>query len=1119
MRLVRSFGTLVFLFLVCVYGLQAKKLRRKNSKCKEKRKLHCSCAKQKDVFGHLEMHPFCTMRDSKASNICTTSSMFTRYSNYKQCIKKDGTACPENDPYCKQTTKTATKKLIEPTKKTLSVSPLVSCTLDDQVRRTNPNHLIPDEKKAFYCDFEANERFSKTDYGDGGTFDNAGLVKFLNTDAALASKMNIKLDECVCADFSGASIQDCNDIFLCDVTCDALIQSKSYEEMCNTDWYMKFCSMKCGHQHIRPRKQISKLDGFDPNAYQFSVETKTSGDSITVYSVGHVVKKNIHDASLDDVKDFVNLLAKSIDKKSNGLHSQVHEDWLNANKLQCHTMSDKAIDVINGINSLSEFGQILRDDRGLRCSFKKGWSRAILDGDKRLFQRCETDIEQSSIKDPFTAKKFVRRLFLDDFENGFVTGMRFIKEYAKLKDAYDVVKFVVSMTEEDTRHCNSLDRINEMVKFLDLNEPVPFCKNVIGMNEDFSFFIHEEECVNILIPEDWKTKEFKHSPVHKKEVKNKEIKILSSAKFCRSTSGHFDSQPLDYNDGGVCLTKQHSRRLKTMNNGHYISTGGFQYPLPVEYSCYDFNNSRYDRVRLVYEAPDNVVDVKDLGIDEADGRHLPFFDNSLTSITKSQTPGKVNIELYSDCKDRKEDQQHSGLISFGDSYKKQPYLINLEGDKNIVEPPFKYFDLDEDLKIKTKAWISNELKAMDQIEDIHISDLKDFEKILYTVHSNNAEDNLHIISAAVCSHEDVDFLYTKTQGLIDRSVLNCIIDSKDCAKVYNKCPMNPSMHVDVELDKNDVLWLLPKHELIHKEQGPMRISGSCNVKTINYFLELLRYHETVSEFSYAITKTACVKKGLNIKASEFFLLQRQLLQNQQSPHQAKHEACKHKSLCIDGDGNAIEEIYDTSTVCDFNVDLGFEERKKSSWDAILMDPILYLRSYKKEVLPLKFDVIVYNVKSCGRRQLIETEGGRKRRGLLSSTSQVSFGGGVSSIFNILAALNNTTPQMISFADSLINNNDDVWHLAENTPAAREELYEKITQMYTEDMLCLHKAYFFYIGASFGAYYVLLLLVSALFACFPDSVTGRSISIFYQPNADDRANKTIRTEGPATIIVS
>ena len=371
MRLVRSFGTLVFLFLVCVYGLQAKKLRRKNSKCKEKRKLHCSCAKQKDVFGHLEMHPFCTMRDSKASNICTTSSMFTRYSNYKQCIKKDGTACPENDPYCKQTTKTATKKLIEPTKKTLSVSPLVSCTLDDQVRRTNPNHLIPDEKKAFYCDFEANERFSKTDYGDGGTFDNAGLVKFLNTDAALASKMNIKLDECVCADFSGASIQDCNDIFLCDVTCDALIQSKSYEEMCNTDWYMKFCSMKCGHQHIRPRKQISKLDGFDPNAYQFSVETKTSGDSITVYSVGHVVKENIHDASLDDVKDFVNLLAKSIDKKSNGLHSQVHEDWLNANKLQCHTMSDKAIDVINGINSLSEFGQILRDDRGLDVRLRK----------------------------------------------------------------------------------------------------------------------------------------------------------------------------------------------------------------------------------------------------------------------------------------------------------------------------------------------------------------------------------------------------------------------------------------------------------------------------------------------------------------------------------------------------------------------------------------------------------------------------------------------------------------------------------------------------------------------------------------------------------------------------
>ena len=112
----------------------------------------------------------------------------------------------------------------------------------------------------------------------------------------------------------------------------------------------------------------------------------------------------------------------------------------------------------------------------------------------------------------------------------------------------------------------------------------------------------------------------------------------------------------------------------------------------------------------------------------------------------------------------------------------------------------------------------------------------------------------------------------------------------------------------------------------------------------------------------------------------------------------------------------------------------------------------------------------------------------------------TYGGGVSSIFNILAALNNTTPQMISFADSLINNNNDIWQLAENTPAAREELYEKIAQMYTEDMLCLHKGYFFYIGLAFAAYYVLLILLASIFSCFPDSVTGKPISIYYQPNA-------------------
>ena len=154
-------------------------------------------------------------------------------------------------------------------------------------------------------------------------------------------------------------------------------------------------------------------------------------------------------------------------------------------------------------------------------------------------------------------------------------------------------------------------------------------------------------------PNTWKNTEVRHTPIHKRINKNSNnIKVVSSAKYCRSTDGHFETASLDYHEGGVCLTKRHSRRLKTMNNGHYISEGGFKYPLPVEYRCNEFNSSRYDRVRMVFEAPDDVVDAVDLGVDEADGRHAAFFDNALTTITKA-AEGKVFVELFSKCKDKK----------------------------------------------------------------------------------------------------------------------------------------------------------------------------------------------------------------------------------------------------------------------------------------------------------------------------------------------------------------------------------------------------------------------------------------------------------------------------------
>lgn len=1095
------FKTTLFLALVCVYELRAKTLRREK-KCKKQRYLHCECAKRKDVFGHREMHPFC--RERNRNNICNENAMITKYSNYQQCVKNNGIICPPENPYCNirkhKPLKNHQAELIQQHTHTLTVGPLVKCSLNEKIRKTNPNMIIPDEKKAYYCDFEANEKFSKLDYGDGGTFDNRNLVKFINHDASLASKLNIKIDQCICADLSGANIQDCKDIFLCDITCDGMIQKHGYQAMCNANWYQKFCSMKCGNQHIKPRKAISKVDGFDPTSHQFSVETKIN-EGINIYSVGHILKKNINSGSLEDLHLFVKTLANNIDFKTNGLRSHVHEDWLNTNKLQCHTLSDKSIGTLLDLESLDPLQDIIRNDIGVKCAFKKGWSNAILDGDKRLFQRCETNIAQNSIVEPFLAKKFVRRLFLDDFENGFVTGARFIKEYAKLKDKNDVIKFIVSLTEEDISHCNSIDRINNIVKFLNLEKAIPFCKTVIGFSDiEQSFFIREEDCVNLKIPNIWKNKERKHTPVHKKENRNKQIKILSTAKYCRSTDGHFDSQPLDYLEGGVCLTRSNPRRLKTMNNGHYLSKGGFNYPQPVEYTCNEFNNSRYDRIRLVFETPDDVTHAQDLGVDEADGRHQPFFDNSLTVITKqsNENSGKVLVEFFSTCKDRKKNQMHSGLINFGSNYNKQPYLINIKGDTDIIDPPFTNFRLDEELVIHTKAWVSDEMKATEKIKDIHINDLTDFQKILYTVHSKNDEDDLHIISASVCSHEDIDYLYKITNGLIKWNVLECIVTGKKCKEVYETCPMNPSMHFDVQLDKkNAALWLLPKHELIHKQHGPMRVSESCNVHTINYFLELLQYHETVNQFSYAITKTACVDKTLKFDANNFFLLQRQLLQNQQALHKSKHNSCKHYDLCIDNTGATIKTHTATErqqNICKFNVDLGLEERRKTSWDALLVDPMLYLRSYKKQNLPLKFDVVVYNVKKCGQQT------NNFRRVLLSDMTDISFGGGVSSVFNILAALNNTTPQMISFADSLINNNNEVWKLSANTPAAREELYEKIAQMYTEDMLCLHKAYFLYIGLAFGAYYILMVILSAIFLCFPDSVTGKSISIYYQPNA-------------------
>lgn len=931
------------------------------------------------------------------------------------------------------------------------VGQLHKCTVNEKT-------LIPDEKEPYYCDFDENKKFSETNHG-GGVYNNEGLIKYLNKDVQLAAKIDVldEIQECICADFSGASVENCKDIFLCNINCNTIL--KRNPKLCRIDWYRHFCAAECGLQKVKTDKKQTKELGFPNDSYQFTVETTLEKNQIQVFSIGHILKENIINPTTFQVKEFLETLAKDNDIQTNGQieESLIHKDWFDINKLQCHTVSDTTLQAFDVENLTTEF---------MPCQFRKGWSKATLDGDNRDFMRCAG----KTMNEPNLKKQFIRRLFYDDYDKGYITGNSFIKEYASLKSNRQLIKFIVSVNEQDIRHCNSINRRNNKISYIKPNiEKVPFCKTVISKTK-----LAEEECVNLVVPMDWKNDITAHNPVRQSNEKNPSISILEKGAYCRTETGKVDSIQQDQ---GICLPYNLPSKMTTKPNGFYISNSGFEYPEPTEYSCHEFNNSRYDRIRMAFVSKTKTLKnlkLVDVGKDEASASKLEnFFDNKLTTITTTEE-GSI-IELFSNCVDKKQKHFHSGIITFNtNNLKPQPYLIDIPADTTIEEPLFKDFGLSKDLELYTKVWLTKNYdtyKNIDKSAEIHINDFTDFQKLLFTTHSKQKNDNIHIISAAVCSNRDIKYLQQKSNYQIPEYVFECIVKGNRCQEIKKK----ENMHVKIEY-MNQQLWLIPKHDLIIKNHGPMRVSNTCDSKTIDYLLDLLNYKKT------------------GITGQDFFLVSNQLLKNQKPMHKTNIKPCKSTSLCVDRNAN-IKKSTGTTT-CSIDVDIGYEEKQSLAWDAIFMDPIFYLRTYKNAVVPLKFDVIVYKIKECGNYKQTT----KRRLQLLSDMATIEYGGSVSSIFNILATMNNTKPQMISFADTLIDNLHEQWPLATNTNEAREQLYEQITKLYTEDLLCLHNSYIFYIGLAFVLHYVVLLILSTIFSCLPDTITGKPVSIFYQPNS-------------------
>jgi hypothetical protein len=207
----------------------------------------------------------------------------------------------------------------------------------------------------------------------------------------------------------------------------------------------------------------------------------------------------------------------------------------------------------------------------------------------------------------------------------------------------------------------------------------------------------------------------------------------------------------------------------------------------------------------------------------------------------------------------------------------------------------------------------------------------------------------------------------------------------------------------------------------------------------------------------------------------------------------------------------------------------------SSWDAIVYHPDdigdlshHYEPSTEDFQLQLKVEVIVhgstctadFDPKSNRRRLLSFTERKRIRgpsRKLLQLASgegvtpDARFGGGSSITFNInvnLAAAAATQSQVIGMdkqgEETIVTNAEKVKEslgLEETATETevRKEIYKNVKKMVKESSACLHKLSFQWVTLSFIGYYVLSLLIAALLAaCAPDLLTGKSMSVFFDP---------------------
>jgi len=181
-------------------------------------------------------------------------------------------------------------------------------------------------------------------------------------------------------------------------------------------------------------------------------------------------------------------------------------------------------------------------------------------------------------------------------------------------------------------------------------------------------------------------------------------------------------------------------------------------------------------------------------------------------------------------------------------------------------------------------------------------------------------------------------------------------------------------------------------------------------------------------------------------------------------------------------------------------------------------------------LQLKVEVTVHGStctaefdSSSQRRRLLEFTERKRIRGpsrkLLQFESgegvvpDARYGGGNSVAFNINVHLDDaaaTQSQIIGMdkqgEETVVTASEEVktqLGLGEDATDAevRTEIYRGVKKMVKESNECLHKLNFSWITFSFIGYYIVSLLIAALFAgCAPDQLTGKAPSVFYDPSA-------------------